>query len=430
MERSDTVTVGLASADFTGADNAAIQQAVDAAAAQGGGVVRILPGTYEMADSLHLRSGVHVKGGGEDTVLREAGMVESDLSADLGYGHYDLSLAEPGKFRVGMGAYVFDDNAHGFYTTVGTLTWQRGERFGISSMLNHDYSRRRHAKVQSLFPIVSGSRVEDASVEGLVVDGNGSANGLLNGCRGGGVFLITSSRVSLKRVTVRDFNGDGISFQQTRDVHVEGCTCQGNTGHGLHPGSGSVRPIMRHCLCEGNGRDGIFYCLRVSCSLTEGCICLRNGGVGISVGGRDTDHIIRDCVVAENAGSGIFFREGDAAMGGHRCRLESNTLARNCRGTGRGEICINGATQDVHVLGNTILANEDAAEPAGVVVGPDASRIVVAGNRFGPAGVEEVVALGDAGAVSLEPPAEPLAVGPDAAPGEAAWHLEERPPRG
>lgn len=430
MPAGATITVGPEHADFTGADNAAIQQAVDAAAAQGGGVVRILPGTYEMADSLHLRSGVHVRGGGEGTVLRKAAMVESELAADLGYGHYDLSLAEPGKFRVGMGVYVFDDNAHGFYTTVGTLTWQRGERLGISSMLNHDYSRRRHAKVQSLFPIVSGSRVEDVSVEDLVVDGNGAANGLLNGCRGGGVFLIMSSRVSLKRVTVRDFNGDGISFQQTRDVHVEGCTCQGNSGHGLHPGSGSVRPIMRDCLCEANGRDGIFYCLRVSYSLTEGCTCRRNGGVGISVGGRDTDHIIGDCVVAENADSGIFFREGDAAMGGHRCRLESNRLERNCQATGRGEICINGATRDVHILDNTIEANAEAAEPAGLVVGPDASRIVVAGNRFGPAGVEEIVALGDASAVSLEQPAEALAVGPDAAPGEAAWHLEERSPRG
>ena len=427
MSTTQAITVGPASADIVGADNAAIQKAVDKAAAQGGGVVEILSGTYEMHDSLHLRTGVCVRGAGAKTVLRKAAMVESKLSADLGYGHYDVSLAEPDKFRVGMGVYIRDDNAGGFYTTVASLTWRRGDRFGISRFLNHDYSRGRNGIVQSLFPVVSGYHLKDASIENVSIDGNREQNELLNGCRGSGVFLLQATNVTIRGVEVRNYNGDGISFQQTLDVLIEDCVCEDNAGHGLHPGSGSVRPIMRNCRCIGNGNDGIFYCLRVTYSLTEGCTLEKNGGMGISVGGRDTDHLIRNNTIRLNGRHGLYFRKGDGAMAGHRCRFEANTLEHNCQKEGRGEIHIDGATQDTHILRNTIRVSEDVADPVGIVVGPEASRIVAHGNRVEPPAATGVDVQGDAGSVSAAAPTEPLAVGPDAAPAHACWHLRTMP---
>ena len=424
MSTTQAITVGPQAADIVGSDNAAIQTAVDRIASQGGGVVEILPGTYEMHDSLHLHSGVHVRGAGAKTVLRKAAMVESKLSADLGYGHYDVSLAKPDRFRVGMGVYIRDDNAGGFYTTVATLTWRRGDRFGISRFLNHDYSRARNGIVQSLYPVVSGYHLENASIENVAIDGNREQNELLNGCRGSGVFLLQATKVTVRGVEVRNYNGDGISFQQTQDVVIDDCRCEDNAGHGLHPGSGSVRPVMRNCRCVGNGNDGIFYCLRVTYSLTEGCTLEKNGGMGISVGGRDTDHLIRNNTIRLNGRHGLYFRKGDGAMAGHRCRFEANTLEHNCQKEGRGEIFIDGATQDVHLLGNTIRARGDVDDPASIVVGPEASRIVVHRNRVEPSGVD---VQGGARSVSSAAPTEPLEVGPDAAPPHACWHLRAMP---
>ncbi|MBM4037193.1 MAG: hypothetical protein FJ290_01650 [Planctomycetes bacterium] len=203
--------VGLAAADSpanrTGRE---IQAAIDRAAAQGGGEVEIPAGIYDLEDSLHLRSRVKVKGEGQKTVLRKPPSVTSRLSADLGYGHYDVSLAEPDKFHVGMGVHIHDDRSGGFYDTVASLTWREGDRFGLSRMLNHDYSRRANAVVTSIFPVLSGYHLEGASVEDLAIDGNKGQNAHLNGCRGGGVFLLQAHNVSLKRLHVKDYNGDGI----------------------------------------------------------------------------------------------------------------------------------------------------------------------------------------------------------------------------
>ncbi|HUT34025.1 MAG TPA: right-handed parallel beta-helix repeat-containing protein [Planctomycetota bacterium] len=404
-------------------DNRAIQQAVDKAAAKGGGTVVLRPGIYPMDDSLHLRTNVHVRGSGPDTVLRKAAEVRSDLSTDLGYGHYDVSLAEPEKFRVGMGVLVTDSLAGGFYDTQATLTWREGDRFGISRMLNHDYARGAGGRAVSLFPVIRAEGVENASVSDLAVDGNRAQNpDVLNGCRGGGIFLIQAHRITLRNVRVAGVNGDGISFQQCVGTRIEDCTCEDNAGLGLHPGSGSVGPILRNCTCRRNGADGVFYCLRVSFSLCEGCVIEDNGRHGISIGGRDTDHLIRNNTIRNNGGCGLFFREHDRVMAGNRVQLEANDVAGNCQRLGEAEVHLAAALADVHVLRNRI----QAAGPrfAGIRVAEGTEGVVLDGNHIAGDPASAIVIEGDRSVVHLGPPRAPLAVGPEHAPANAAWHLK------
>ena len=418
MLENAIVTVGPAGADLVGADNGVIQAAVDRVAALGGGTVALQPGTYVMHDSVHLRSGVTLKGAGAETVLRKAPCVSSALSADLGYGHFDVSLAEPDRLAVGMGVHIHDDRSGGFYDTVASLTWRAGDRFGLSRMLNHDYSRAQNARVVSLFPVVSCCFVKDAAVESLSIDGNAAENERLNGCRGGGIFLQQAHRVSIRKVEVRDFNGDGISFQQCSHLLIEDSLCEGNTGHGLHPGSGSVAPVMRRVRCTNNGVDGIFYCLRVTYSLCEECELVGNQHDGISIGGRDTNQLIRNNIVRGNGRHGVYFRQGDLAMAGHCNLLEGNLLENNCRTEGEAEICIDGATRDVHIVRNRIRT-----DGAALRVCEEASPVVFHGNAV-EAG-EAMTVLGPSGSVVESAPSEGLPVGPDAAPTAACAHLAD-----
>ncbi|GIS58084.1 MAG: hypothetical protein CM1200mP2_03090 [Planctomycetaceae bacterium] len=46
-------------------------------------------------------------------------------------------------------------------------------------------------------------------------------------------------------VEARNNNGDGISWQICHDVVVENCHSHDNADLGLHPGSGSQRPLIR-----------------------------------------------------------------------------------------------------------------------------------------------------------------------------------------
>ncbi len=411
-----TLTVGPAEGDLTGTTNVPIQAAVDRVAAAGGGVVEILPGVYQMHDSLHLRGRVTVRGAGAETVLRKPPSTQSALSVDLGYGHFDVSLAEPDKFRVGMGVHIQDDNAGGFYGTVATLTWRESDRFGTSRMMNHDYARSRNAVVRSVFPIVSGYHLAGASLENLVLDGNKGGNHPLNGCRGGCVFLLQAHDVALRGVVARDYNGDGISFQQCLRTVIEDCLLEGNTGCGLHPGSGSVAPVMRRCRCLNNGGDGIFYCLRVSYSLCEECEIAGNGRDGISIGGRDTHQHIRDNAIEGNGRHAVYFRPADLAMGAHLNVLEENTIGANCLKEGSAEILVEGQTVEVHLLGTRFAA---VPHPA-VRVEEGCHDIVLAGSEC-PGVLLDSGSAADA--ASLDWPDETPLVGPENVPPDGAWHL-------
>jgi hypothetical protein len=401
-----------------------IQAQIDRAAAKGGGEVVIPAGTYELENSLYLRSRVRIRGQGEKTVLKKKAAVRSALSADLGYGHFDVSLAEPDKFHVGMGIHIHDDRSGGFYDTVARIVWSDGDRFGIDLMLNHDYSRGANAVVTSIFPLIRGEHIEDASVENLVIDGNKGENPFLNGCRGGGVFLLQAHRVRMRGLHVKDYNGDGISFQQCRGPVVEQCVLEGMTGFGLHPGSGSVAAILCDNTCRNNGSDGIFYCLRVSYSLCEGNTIENNGGFGISIGGRDTDHLVRRNTIRGNGKAGVYFREGDEAMAASRNQIEANTLENDCRASGEAEIEVRGAARDVHLIGNTLRPSPRKEKPiAGVLVAAEADRTVLFDNRIEGTGVTPLVNQASPSAVRQEAPAKPLAVGPESLPATGGAHL-------
>jgi hypothetical protein len=195
--------VGLADGDVTGKDNRALQAAVDYVAQRGGGTVEILEGTYAMYDSLHLRSNVTVRGQGEETVLRKCDGVSVPLVLDGDYGEEQVTVADRSPFRVGMGVAVADDHAGGFHTTVGTITWQDGATFGVSTALQSDCMVHRNAWAATVFPVVSGYWVANARVERLRVEGNRENNPHRNGCRGAGIFLYRSHGTVIEGCVVR-----------------------------------------------------------------------------------------------------------------------------------------------------------------------------------------------------------------------------------
>ncbi len=71
------------------------------------------------------------------------------------------------------------------------------------------------ARAATVFPVVSGYNIHRAKIESLVVNGNKDFNVHLNGCRGGGIFLYRAFGTVVSDCMVLNYNGDGISFQQS-----------------------------------------------------------------------------------------------------------------------------------------------------------------------------------------------------------------------
>ena len=78
--------------------------------------------------------------------------------------------------------------------------------------------------------------------------------------------MLLSKNIKVSKMNIKNYNGDGISFQQCINVNIQNSKIEGNMGNGIHPGSGSVKSIIKKNSIKNNKLNGIFYCLRVSSS--------------------------------------------------------------------------------------------------------------------------------------------------------------------
>jgi parallel beta-helix repeat protein len=385
MKELPSITVGKENADITGNDNRTLQAAVDYIAGLGGGTVNIGEGQYLMYDSLHLRSNVTVKGKKGKIILQKTDGIACPLALDGDFGEQQFTVEDPTGFAVGYGVAIWDDRAGGFHTTVARITGHNGNTFSIDKPLMADCMVSNKAKAATVFPIVSGYHIEGARVEGLTIDGNKDSNIHLNGCRGAGIFLYRAFGTVIEDCVVRNYNGDGISFQQSNDVTVADCISENNNYLGIHPGSGSQRPRVQNCVASNNGTDGLFLCWRVRHGLFTNNVLQGNHRFGISIGHKDSDNILSRNVVRSNHQDGVFFRNEMPGMAAHRNRLEENVIENNGIDREAAGIRIRGYTNDLVFKNNVIRDTREhnsQKQTVGIRIEEHVGQVILEDNKI------------------------------------------------
>jgi Right handed beta helix region len=354
-QTSRVVTVAQSgSADVVGKDSEALQNA--AHLLHPGDTLSIGAGTYTMEDSLFVPSGVTVRGVPGKTVLRKSRGIESALVEDGDYGETFLAVADPQKFRPGMGIAVTDDTSNsGWAITVSSVASVKAPYVIVNPMTVRDYDEERlHARVTNTFPILCAIDGANIVLEDLIVDGNRAENAYIDGCRGGAIYMYRVRNVTVRHCTARNYNGDGISFQISDGVHVLNSESYGHAGYGIHPGTGSVNALVKDCHMHNNGDIGLFLCWRVRHGRFENNLIENNGHYGISIGHKDTDNEFVGNTIARNGITGIYFRKETPKNSGSRNVFRSNK----------------------------VLDNGNAREGYGFYIEPHAGDLVIEGNQI------------------------------------------------
>ena len=378
-----TITVGQKEGDLVGTSHKVLQAAVDYVAGLGGGTVRVLPGTYTLRGSVHLRSNVRLLGSKDDAILTKPASVTTKLSTDSDWYDQEITLADAKGFEVGDSVYLRTKNPHsgGAVVLKRTLVARSGNRFKLDQALRENFWSLGDSTCSTLFPLVTGNEVENLVIENLTIDGNRANNENLDGNYGGCIFLQDVRDVLIRKVTARNNNGDGISWQICHDVTVEDCHSHDHTGLALHPGSGSQRPLMRRNRLE-RCQIGLFFCWGVKYGLAEENTILDIKGQGISIGHRDTDNIVRKNIVRNSGQTGVLFRpERGPGFCGHRNLIEDNVIENSGPAEGVA-IDVQGGTEQVTLRRNILRETREAAQRIGIRLGKDTKEISVAENTF------------------------------------------------
>lgn len=375
------ITVGPKEADLVGTTDRAIQAAVDYVVRLGGGTVKILPGEYRLRNAVRLTSGVRLLGSGADSVLIKEASVETMLAVDSDWYDQEVTLENPDGFRVGDGVVLITKSPSdgGRDVSKHTLVARSGNRFKLDKAPRKNYWKEMKPTVSTLFPMITAEETADFAIEELVLDGNRANNANLDGNYAGCIWIQDCSRVRIHGVTARNYNGDGISWQICHDVAVENCHSHDNAGLGLHPGSGSQRPVMRNNRLERNS-IGLFFCWGTKYGLAEKNVIADNADYGVSIGHRDDENIVRDNEILRSGKSGLLFRpergEGYTAKGN---LIENNRIIDSGPEDGVA-VDIQGVTSGNSLTRNEIRETRAPAKRIGVRMGAETGENALEGN--------------------------------------------------
>ncbi|MCA9097435.1 MAG: right-handed parallel beta-helix repeat-containing protein, partial [Planctomycetaceae bacterium] len=314
-----TVTVGPELGDMNGTTDKVIQAAVNYVSQLGGGTIQILPGTYRLRNAIHLASNIRLIGSGENSVLIKEPYFGVKLAEDSDWYDQEVTVTDGGGFKVGDGIALMGKSTYSSVPIVikRTIVAKSGNRFKLNKALRENVWLAGEPMANSLFPLLTGEEVENIAIENITLDGNRDNNPNFNGNYGGNIFFQDCRRIDIRGITTRNYNGDGISWQICHDVTVENCHSLNNADLGLHPGSGSQRPLIRDNRLEKNGL-GLFWCWGVKYGLAERNIITDSKTYGVSIGHCDTDNIIRDNQILRSGQIGVLFRDEQKSFAAHR----------------------------------------------------------------------------------------------------------------
>ena len=378
-----SISVGTKSGDIVGSGDKAIQAAIDYIAGKGGGTIQIQPGTYTLRNALHLPSNIRLSGSGPETIITKGASETVALSEDSDWYDQEITLEKSAGFQVGDGVVLIAKNpGNGTQNVIKrSLIAQSGNRFKLNDGLRKNLWLAGKPTASTLFPLLTSENTRNVVIENLTLDGNRKNNTNLNGNYGGCIFLQDCNRYTIRNVTTRNYNGDGISFQICHDVKVENCHSHDNADLGVHPGSGSQRPLILNNRLDNNN-IGLFWCWGVKHGLAEKNQ-LNGNQYSISIGHNDTDNIMRQNKITNSGKVGILFRN-DAR--GKNFWANRNTVIDNQIIDSGGDdgvaIDITGKTADITIRGNKILEQRAPMQRTGIRIGAEAGIIKVADNQI------------------------------------------------
>jgi parallel beta-helix repeat protein len=379
-----TLTVGQSDADLVGKDDRVLQAAVDYVARLGGGTVKVLPGTYVLRNSVYLPSGIRLVGSGAETVLTKIASQNVKLAEDSDWYDQEVTLAEGADFRVGDAVVLRADNPHDNAKNVikRTIVARSGNRLKLDKGLLRNCWLSGDPTCASVFPLLTSESTQDVAIENLTLDGNRQQNEHLDGNYTGCIFLQFCNRYSIRHVTARNYNGDGISFQVCHDVLVQDCDCHDNADLGVHPGSGSQRPRILDNRLRRN-TIGLFWCWGVKFGLAERNMIEDNRDYGISIGHNDNNNVMRDNEVRNSGKVGILFRDdaGGQDFWPNRNVVEHNRIVNSGGPDGVG-IDILGRARDLTIGGNEIREERGPANRIGIRIAAGVGSLQMPDNRF------------------------------------------------
>lgn len=307
--------------------SAAVQQAVDKVAAEGGGTVFLPAGEYVMKSAVRLKSNVTLRGEGRATVLKRVSFVQVALTGDALKGAREVRVTGTAGFEEGMEVLCWD--SVNFDSVTMDRSWAivrkvEKDRVVLDRDLPHAYLVGKGAILTNAFYGIHGLEIAGARIVDLTIDGGfrDSERDFVftepGGYAGGGAYKTGHQQMGIQFtdctdcqvVNCRVFHcgGNGISASGGENIRFIGCDSFANGWHGYHLGlskQGATRCVMQDCRAHHNAMVGVYVCWNVFEGVFIGNHVTDNSGDGFLIGPYDERNVFSGNIISRNGGCGI-----------------------------------------------------------------------------------------------------------------------------
>jgi len=326
-------------------------------------------------------------GAGSETILKRAKGVQTKYTVDADFGELKLTVENADGFEIGMKVQVTDDeNSSCWNVSTAYITDVSDDIIYVDKGMIRDYRSDKNGLISNASSVIEAIDVENATISNLTADGNRAENFFADGCNSAGILILRAKNVTIDKVHVKDFNGEGISWQITENVTVKNSEISGSGNTGLHPGTGSPFSVIENNDIHHNDNDGLFICWRVYESRVTGNKMHNNGRFGICTGHKDTDVLFLKNHVFSNGSDGINLRGEREANAPHRNTFEENIIENN-KGFG---FSVNAPAKDL-VLKENQFKNQAKTQKAAIYIYKGGSKPKLENNLFDQHELGEVV---------------------------------------
>jgi len=372
-----TITVGGTNADIAGFNNQSIQFAINAVAKTGGSV-KLNPGLFEIIAPVQMKSNVNLIGSGKETILKRGKGIQTKYIVDADFGELKLTVENSDGFEIGMKVQVTNDVSNSCWNvSTAYITDIVDNVIYIDKGLIRDYRSDKNGLLSNASSIIEVIDSENVSISNLTAHGNREENFFADGCNSAGILILRSKKVTVDGVHVKNFNGEGISWQITENVTIKNSEISGSGNTGLHPGTGSPFSVIENNNIHHNDQDGLFICWRVYQSQVTNNKFHHNGRFGICTGHKDTDVVFSENHIFENQSDGVHLRGEREINAPHRNTFTNNIIENN---NGYG-FSINSLAHDLLLKENT-FKNSAKTQKAAIYIYAGGANPQLENNKF------------------------------------------------
>lgn len=376
-------------------DSVALEAAVAAAVAAGGGTVFLKPGTYVLTRSLYLSSNVALVGSGRATILTKPATVSSLVTVNAVVGATTVTVANGALFSIGQGVHAYDTSSQDWTATPTTISGIAGNVLTFAIPLNGSLQTARTAAVATSFPLLRNIQTSvNIRVTNLILDGNRTASDPIGQFVIALIHWVETYTSMVRECWFRSGATDGYSDQAnngltvplsqanvkaTRNIIVN-CWIDDCAYYGVHLGTCMEGAIVQNNIITNCGNTGVHYS-----AYAQNTICMGNiisackNGIG-ELDERDIGNIIVGNTIKSSVNWGItsnssggvtggFWviegnRISDCPSGGMLIAIPDNIINGNIikHGTGGGNPGISLTTlADRNIISNNIIEGGSSA---------------------------------------------------------------------